>query len=150
MDPGETRSSSHGFFFVPVHGTGGTAALCVPQPLYTAEADIVQRRALPVVIALERYKNRHGIYPRTLSELVPEDLVSIPSPGLWDPGGQGFLYTVAGPNTPFHFYELRASTPDRGDELDSVVYLFWPERDYPDYLYGVSVRRIGSWASLRS
>jgi hypothetical protein len=42
---------------------------------------VAQRRAAPVILAVRRYNSEHGHYPKTLDELVPTYLPSIPRGG---------------------------------------------------------------------
>ena len=47
----------------------------------SANARLAQRRAIPVISAVNRYRSGHGQYPATLEEFVPAYLPSIPRAG---------------------------------------------------------------------
>jgi hypothetical protein len=50
----------------------------------------IPSRARPVVAALQEYSRSHGEYPAALSELVPEHLAAIPTPGVLGSGGWSY------------------------------------------------------------
>jgi hypothetical protein len=49
--------------------------------LLLSNIQVAQRRAVPVIAAVSRYHSEHGHYPKTLDELVPVYLPSIPHAG---------------------------------------------------------------------
>lgn len=49
--------------------------------LASANIKLAQRRAAPVILAVRRYNSEHGHYPKTLDELVPAYLPSVPRAG---------------------------------------------------------------------
>ncbi len=51
---------------------------------------VVARNAEPLINALEKFHAAHNVYPRSLSELVPDYLDKLPQPGIY--GAQEFRY----------------------------------------------------------
>jgi hypothetical protein len=104
----------------------------------------IAEKARPVTAALERYRADHGSYPESLAKLVPAYLPNEPRPDAL--GCPEYLYRL--PDTARHLgfrgYELRLRTPSGGIDFDCFVY--WPERKYPQRMYGGRVERIGDWA----
>ena len=49
--------------------------------LISASARLAQRRATPVISAVNHYRSEHGQYPRSLDQLVPVYVPSIPHAG---------------------------------------------------------------------
>lgn len=49
--------------------------------LISASARLAQRRAIPVISAVNRYRSEHGQYPESLDQLVPVYLPLIPHAG---------------------------------------------------------------------
>jgi hypothetical protein len=95
-----------------------------------------------IVEAIDRYRARESKLPASLEDLVPRDLESIPDTGMaaypW------FQYLVASEaNSLVASYELRV---DVYKFLQFDVLVDWPERNYPDVMYGGGVERMGDWA----
>jgi hypothetical protein len=104
------------------------------------------RRAEPVIAAIDRYEVREGHWPAALEDLVPRDLEKIPGTGM--AGYRSFRYYGPDGDFPygrrlFETYELRV---DVGRILQFDCFVYWPERSYPDRMYGGMVERMGSWA----
>ena len=104
------------------------------------------KHAEHVISAIERYGADTGDAPKSLEDLVPKylDILSTRIGGY-----RKFEYT--GPAVErddgwgriFRTYELRVKC-FRFLQSDQLVY--WPEGDYPEFMYGGSVERFGRWA----
>ena len=79
-----------------------------------AEAE-ARRRLIIAAIALERYHNRHGTYPQTLSELVPEILPAAPVDFI---DGQPLRYRLTG-DSHFILYSLGLDCVDNQGTMPS-------------------------------
>ena len=103
-------------------------------------------RGAPVIAALSAHRARHGAYPAALSELVPQQLVSIPSTGLV--GFPDFGYQGGGhrEHELADTYELRVDCSANPGNFDRVIY--WPEELYPDRFESSWTERLGRWAWL--
>jgi len=77
-----------------------------------AEAE-VRRRLLVTAIALERYRGRHGSYPKTLPELVPELLKDAPTDFM---DGQPLRYRLTEDGY-FVLYSVGLDCVDNGGEM---------------------------------
>ena len=99
-----------------------------------------------VLTAIDRFKNDDGAYPDNLERLVPKYLAQVPSTGLI--GYPDFYYCKRGdPACRIDSdaeYELGIRCPSGGVNWD--VFFFWPDQDYPVFVYGGGVERIGKWA----
>lgn len=62
---------------------------------------VAERRAAPVISAVSRYHSEHGHYPKTLDELVPTYLPSIPHAGFTLLVGTSVIPTMRGRNYTF-------------------------------------------------
>jgi len=103
-------------------------------------------RGEALIEAIDRFQAREGRLPGSLDELVPRDLPSIPETGMM--GFRSFEYVgpaseTAGEERLFETYEIRVNLYQLL-QFDSLVY--WPEENYPDWMYGGGVERIGEWA----
>jgi hypothetical protein len=99
-----------------------------------------------LIEAIDRFQTREGRLPGSLDELVPRDLTSIPDTGMM--GYRSFEYLGPTPEDAdeerlFRTYEIRVNLY-QFLQFDSLVY--WPERNYPDFMYGGGVEPIGDWA----
>ena len=75
----------------------------------SAEAE-TQRRIIIAALALERYRGRHGSYPKSLQELIPE-LLQTPLRDFMD--GQPLRYRLADGNH-FVLYSIGLDCIDNG------------------------------------
>jgi hypothetical protein len=123
------------------------ASWCSPvaaQPLWELRRLGIEACAIRgerVVEALERYRREYGIYPRSLQDLVPRYVASVPSPASL--GYPKFTYVRAEAGSMRVAYELQVPMPHggSGDRL-----LYWPNGDYPDTIYSGEVERVRGWA----
>ncbi len=115
--------------------------------LQTLGAQRAAHRGDEIVDAIHRYESFSGKLPNALEELVPRELESIPDTGMI--GFPSFQYvgpkdpTLQDKERPFKKYELRVDLY-KLLQFDCLVY--WPEGNYPDFMYGGGVERIGEWA----
>lgn len=101
-------------------------------------------RAEPLVQAIEAYRHEKGSYPKSLEELVPHYLQEIPGTDMAaypcfyyeSPGGHTHAVNTGS-------YELQVPC---GQLLGFDVFVYWPEGNYPEYMYGGSVEEIDGWA----
>jgi len=98
-------------------------------------------KAKDLINAIEKYKEENGIYPDKLEVLVPKFISEIPNTGL--AGYPRFEYKKADKETIFKHYELLVNTL-QGFNID--VFVYWPERNYPDNFYGGVPEKIEDWA----
>lgn len=101
-------------------------------------------RTQPIIAALKVYKKKNGEYPQALNALVPDSLPSLPRTG--SAVFPEFQYLPATDKTLFRSYELSIPTPSGPISFDR--YLFWPEREYPDYYSRVDLKTTGDWVFL--
>ena len=102
-----------------------------------------------LIDAIEHYKLDNNSYPPTLAELVPDYLPKIPPTGL--AGYPDYDYMLPDDERLWEDeryiitqYQLYISTPIGGPNWDCFVYR--PEGDYPEYIYGGSTELFGDWA----
>ena len=99
-------------------------------------------KAQPLIEAIETYHDETGEYPSDLPALVPKYINRVPSTGAV--GYPDFRYDRAKADSSFETYEMRVQTPGGGINFD--VFVYWPERNYPDRMYGGAVESINDWA----
>lgn len=100
-------------------------------------------RAAPLLQALERYREDHGVYPAALEELQPGYLTEVPGTGMMS--YPDFKYEPPGEAKPeAGGYSLYVNCLLMWCGFDTLHY--WPSRDYPDKMYGGVVERIDGWA----
>jgi hypothetical protein len=88
-------------------GVGGLFAVLIPLVLFgafrlgygTDYQALTAQRAASIQTALERYKNKNGVYPEELQGLVPGEFLKIPQPLIYP--GEGWCYQ-SGPD----YYQL--------------------------------------------
>ena len=105
-------------------------------------------RGNQIVEAINRYQTLEGKLPDTLEDLVPRELEWVPNTGMI--GHRSFHYfgpvdeaAAEEEERLFATYELRVNLY-KFLQFDSFVY--WPEGNYPDFMYSGGVERIGDWA----
>jgi len=102
------------------------------------------QRLEPLIHAIEAYQHDKGDYPESLEQLVPHYLKRIPETGM---AGYPHLFYERPPHdrraANGDAYELRVPC---GYLLSFDVFVYWPQGDYPDYMYGGGVEKIGGWA----
>lgn len=99
------------------------------------------RRGQQIISAIERHRSDHHRPPSNLKELVGRYIPAIPGTGL--AGFPEFDYQLPNQGAEFKTYELSVNAM-RGMGFDRFVY--WPEKEYPDQLYGGATERIRDWA----
>jgi hypothetical protein len=116
--------------------------------LQIAGAHRAATRGEAIIEAIERYRLVENRYPSALQDLVPRELGDIPDTGMV--GFRSFEYIAPATDAdgdpekrPFSTYELRVDL-SKLLKFDCLVY--WPERNYPDVLYGGGVERVRDWA----
>jgi len=72
-----------------------------------------RRRLIVTALALERYRGRHGLYPKTLEQLVPEVLKSLPTDFM---DGHPLRYR-AGDDGQFELYSVGLDCVDNGGRM---------------------------------
>jgi hypothetical protein len=99
-----------------------------------------------VVAALDKFHARAGVYPASLDELTPNLISNIPRTGMV--GYPDFYYHKSDGNRTLidgnAEYELGIECPSGGLNWDR--FFFWPDQDYPPFIYGGDIERIGNWA----
>lgn len=99
-------------------------------------------RAEPLLHALERYREDHGVYPEALDELQPGYVAEVPGTGMI--AHPDFVYIPPGEAEPeAGGYNLRVHCFLIGG-FDSLHY--WPSQYYPDKMWGGVVERVDGWA----
>ena len=105
-------------------------------------------RGNQIVEAINRYQASEGKLPDTLKDLVPRELEWVPNTGMI--GYRSFHYfgpvdeaVAKDEQRLFATYEIRVNLY-KFLQFDSLVY--WPEGNYPDFMYSGWVERIGDWA----
>lgn len=100
-------------------------------------------RAAPLLQALERYREDHGVYPGTLDELQPDYLAGVPGTGMIC--YPDFKYEAPGEAKPeAGGYSLYVNCLLMWCGFDTLHY--WPSQDYPQKMCGGVVERIDGWA----
>lgn len=99
------------------------------------------RRAQPLVVAVERFRAETGHSPSSLAELVPKYIAEVPPTGMIGYGP--FEYREQSKRSQAAGYEL--SVPC-GSGMNWDVFVYWPSGDYPEFMYGGGVERMGGWA----
>ncbi len=124
---------------IPSLGLFGCGALGSTQSRLLREEARMCRTALSCVVALHEYRDKHGKWPRALSELVPGFLKEAPI----DPySGRPFVYRVEKDGTEFTLYSVADNQVDDGgthahELTEKGDRVFWPppmvtiERDQP-------------------
>ena len=100
-------------------------------------------RAKPLIRAIEAHRKETGEWPESLETLVPTRLREIPGTGMMAYPKFNYQRAKEGDER-FKNYHLVISCPSGGINFD--VFVYWPEKVYPDFMYGGSVERIGDWA----
>ena len=138
------RSSRPFAFFFILCGAATVLAWWLAWGYRTAAFKELTHRAEPLVQAIETYRRDKGSYPESLEELAPHYIERIPGTGM-----AGY---------PQFFYERRqgeekAANRDSfelqvpcGQLMGFDVFVYWPEGNYPEYMYGGGVQEIGGWA----
>lgn len=99
-------------------------------------------RSKPLIDAIEKFNFDSGRYPLSLEELVPAYLPEVPGTGI--PFYPRYQYSFADAETPYKKYELLV--PCSNGILNWDVFFYWPERNYPVYIYGGVAEKIKDWA----
>jgi len=126
------------------------AALIVPSLRVSSRARMLcirqaTARGGPLLHALERYREDHGVYPGSLDELQPDYLAEVPGTGM-----------IAYPD--FEYEPPGEAEPEAGGYSLYVYCLlmwcgfdtlhYWPSQDYPEKMWGGVVERIDGWAYI--
>jgi hypothetical protein len=101
-----------------------------------------EQRAQPLVDAIVVFEMKNGRPPKTLVELVPDYIDSIPTTGIAVEPRFGYL--VAGPEMPMrggNTWSLSVTVPGVYDTWGCNNWLYLPRQDYE----GRGYRRIGVW-----
>ena len=103
-------------------------------------------RSATLVAAIQQYAEEKGAPPKSLTDLVPEYLEEIPETGM---GAYPNYEYERGPDYRQWDWEenpwaLYVHTPLPGINFDMFVYL--PQKNYPEIGYGGVLERIGDWA----
>jgi len=93
-----------------------------------AESD-ARRRLIITALALERFRSRHGFYPTTLEQLVPEVLESVPTDFM---DGQPLRYRVTG-DAQFALYSVGLDCIDNRGRMRPPKRSFEPLVDFGFY-----------------
>ena len=101
----------------------------------------ITTEAQPLIEAIEAYHAGRGEYPPDLKTLVPEYLNEIPHTGAI--AYPNFRYARAEPDSLFKTYEVLVRT---SIGLSFDVFVYWPEGNYPERMYGGWVEPISDWA----
>ena len=99
-------------------------------------------RSAPLTEAIEAFRRQRGAYPNDLLALVPDFLPRIPHTGMLGYGP--YKYRRATKDSLFRSYEISVQCGGLGINWD--VFMYWPERQYPGYMYGGTAERIYDWA----
>lgn len=99
-------------------------------------------RAQPLIEAIEAYQDETDKYPPDLEALVPEYMDEIPYTGAV--GYPDFRYNRAKADSLFETYEVLVNTPPSMMGFD--VFVYWPEKNYPESMYGGWVEPMKDWA----
>jgi len=121
---------------------GVLAGFLGSMPIRRARFAAATVRAMPLIEAVEAQRKATGSPPDELESLVPSRLSELPSTGML--AYPRFSYRTSGGDDPFKTYELAIHCPSGGINFDRFVY--WPEKGYPNHMYGGWVERIGDWA----
>lgn len=103
-------------------------------------------RSAPLVAAIKRYENDHGMPPPSLSALVPDYLTEIPDTGIMAYPAYTYETGTRAESHEGNPWLLRVSTPSGGINFDQ--FLYFPMQNYPQRGYGGSFQRIRDWAYL--
>ena len=118
-------------------------AYCVAGRCRTFAFQGLAYRAQPLVEAIEAYRYDKGNYPERLEELVPHYLERVPRTGM--AAYRHFHYERRRGDQKAgscDSYELQVPC---GELLGFDLFVYWPEGDYPEYLYCGWVETIGAW-----
>ena len=118
-------------------------ALFGGQALRRARFEATAGRMEPLIRAIESHRAATGSDPESLEALVPARLPALPSTGLMAYPDVTYRRRDSGDDS-FIRYQLMIPCSSGGINFD--VFVFWPEGNYPDFLYGGGVERIGRWA----
>ena len=128
---------------------------CWPASLFAARTAMRYRtsafqalaiRTQPAIDAIEEYRHENGRYPNCLKDLVPQYLERMPRTDM--AGYPHFQYQQreSDEKVPaLDFYELKVYC-SVGINFD--VFVYWPDDNYPEYMYGGYVQRIERWAYM--
>lgn len=104
-------------------------------------------RLMPLVDAIERYRQDHHEYPAKLEALVPRYLPALPATGM--------------ANYPEYDYYVGPRAVDRYDGNPWVIvmraghglgfdsFMYFPKQNYPEHGYGGTLVRLGRWAYVQ-
>lgn len=99
-------------------------------------------KAQKLIDAVEKYNFENGSYPEKFEDITPVYLEKVPGTGI----GQypKFEYSLPGTYDIFKKYQIKIRASLGLMKWD--VFIYWPEEEYPDNMYGGYVTRLGSWA----
>lgn len=101
-------------------------------------------RSETLIGAIAAFQEQRGRPPQQLDELVPGFLPSVPSTGMG--GYPHYRYLVGDDAKEYgkNEWAIEVFTPRPGINFD--CFLYFPNQNYPEYGFGGSLERIGSWA----
>ena len=97
------------------------------------------KRSQYIINAIEKYREHYNEYPENIENLIPAFIPENPYTGI--PVYPYYEYSL--PDKTIKDYELKVYC-SYGMSFDSFFY--WPQKDYPRYIYGGYTERIGDWA----
>ena len=106
-------------------------------------ASQVPARGQPLINAIERFKDTRGEYPQDLKDLQPDFIKEIPHTNM--AGYSSFYYERATEDSPFKTYELSVYM---GLPLQFDRFIYWPEGNYPEFIYGGWPEPFGEWVYI--
>jgi len=106
----------------------------------------VTMRGEAIIKAIEDYETVHGAPPDRLIELVPKFLSHLPSTGI--SAFPKFSYTLftktdGDAKTELPPWELSVECPNRFQSLNKFIY--WPTKNYPEFIYDGRTESIAGW-----
>lgn len=106
--------------------------------------DALAVRSTTLVSAIEQFEKEKGGPPRSLEQLVPDYLDTVPSTGM---GGYPEYEYVSGDqaaNCEGNDWVLLVPAPGPGMNFD--IFMYFPDQNYPETGYGGWLERIRGWA----
>lgn len=114
-------------------------------------------RGKPIIAAIENYYKNNNKYPKSLNDLIPQYISSIPNTGMC--GYPDFEYSITTSASGYLTKEDYGSDPmqecqtggyeisiETGLTLQFDRFVYWPKKVYPYYMYGGVIERIADWA----
>ena len=109
----------------------------------SAFRDLAQRSA-PLVEAIRRFEAHVGHAPRSLDDLVPEQLPAVPGTGMG--AYPAYEYVLARDSWEYDGNDWILKVRASSGFLNWDEFLYFPSGEYPERGYGGSLESVGDWA----